>query len=71
MEKISKKLQIKWHFELTVFKLTVPDLYIPSKFYKMWCLLNLVLEKFDISPVLLNFLGCNFALQSETPYAFG
>ena len=25
--KISKKLQIKWKFELTVFELTVPDLY--------------------------------------------
>ena len=72
MAKISKKLQIKWNFELTVFKLTVPDLYITSKFCKMWCLLNLVLAKFDISLVLLNFLGgCNFALQSETPYDFG
>ena len=27
MAKISKKLRIKWNFELTVFELTVPDLY--------------------------------------------
>ena len=27
MAKISQKLRIKWNFELTVFKLTVPDLY--------------------------------------------
>ena len=27
LAKISKKLQIKWNFELTVFELTVPDLY--------------------------------------------
>ena len=26
-EKISQKLRIKWNFELTVFELTVPDLY--------------------------------------------
>ena len=26
--KISKKLRIKWNFELTVFELTVPDLYM-------------------------------------------
>ena len=25
-----KKLRIKWNFELTVFELTVPDLYIES-----------------------------------------
>ena len=23
-----QKLRIKWHFELTVFELTVPDLYL-------------------------------------------
>ena len=27
LAKISKKLQIKWNFELAVFKLTVPYLY--------------------------------------------
>ena len=27
LAKISKKLRIKWNFELTVFELTVPDLY--------------------------------------------
>ena len=27
MAKISKKLRIKWNFELTVFELTLPDLY--------------------------------------------
>ena len=27
MAKISKKLRIKWNFELTVFELTVLDLY--------------------------------------------
>ena len=27
-QKISKKLQIKWNFELTVVELTVPDLYL-------------------------------------------
>ena len=27
LAKISKKLQIKWNFELTVFELSVPDLY--------------------------------------------
>ena len=32
MAKISKKLRIKWNFELTVFELTVPDLYIPVVF---------------------------------------
>ena len=26
LAKISKKLRIKWNFELTVFELTVPDL---------------------------------------------
>ena len=26
--KNSKKLQIKWNFELTIFELTVPNLYI-------------------------------------------
>ena len=25
--KISQKLQINWNFELTVFELTIPDLY--------------------------------------------
>ena len=30
MAKISKKLRIKWNFELTVFELTVPDLYCIS-----------------------------------------
>ena len=30
LAKISKKLQIKWNFELTVFELTVPDLYHPD-----------------------------------------
>ena len=28
LAKISKKLRIKWNFELTVFKLTVPGLYM-------------------------------------------
>ena len=28
MAKISKKLRIKWNFELTVFELTVPNLYL-------------------------------------------
>ena len=28
LPKISKKLRIKWNFELTVFELSVPDLYI-------------------------------------------
>ena len=28
LAKISKKLRIKWNFELTVFELTVPDLYL-------------------------------------------
>ena len=28
LAKISQKLQIKWNFELTVFELTVPDLYL-------------------------------------------
>ena len=28
-QKISKKLQIKWNFELTVFELSIPDLYKP------------------------------------------
>ena len=27
LPKFSKKLRIKWNFELTVFELTVPDLY--------------------------------------------
>ena len=27
LAKISQKLRIKWNFELTVFELTVPDLY--------------------------------------------
>ena len=27
LAKISKKLRIKWNFELTVFELSVPDLY--------------------------------------------
>ena len=27
LAKISKRLRIKWNFELTVFELTVPDLY--------------------------------------------
>ena len=27
LAKISKKLRIKWNFKLTVFELTVPDLY--------------------------------------------
>ena len=31
LAKISKKLQIKWSFELTVFELTVPDLYYNNK----------------------------------------
>ena len=28
LEKISQKLRIKWNFELTVFELTFPDLYL-------------------------------------------
>ena len=28
LAKISQKLRIKWNFELTVFELSVPDLYI-------------------------------------------
>ena len=28
LAKISKKLRIKWDFELTMFELSVPDLYI-------------------------------------------
>ena len=28
LAKISQKLRIKWNFELTVFELTVPDLYL-------------------------------------------
>ena len=28
--KISQRLGIKWNFELTMFELTVPDLYIAS-----------------------------------------
>ena len=31
LAKISKKLRIKWNFELTVFELTVPDLYLSHK----------------------------------------
>ena len=30
LAKISKKLQIKWNFELTMFELTVPDLYVDA-----------------------------------------
>ena len=28
LQKISKKLRIKWNFELTMFELTVPGLYV-------------------------------------------
>ena len=28
LAKITHKLQIKWNFELTVFELTMPDLYV-------------------------------------------
>ena len=36
MAKISKKLRIKWNFELTVFELTVPDLYMVEKPYSYY-----------------------------------
>ena len=32
---VLKKLRIKWNFELTVFELTVPDLYKVSKLWKI------------------------------------
>ena len=41
MAKFSKKLRIKWNFELTVFELTVPDLYLAlilsiKELYSLW-----------------------------------
>ena len=35
LAKISKRLRIKWNFELTVFELTVPDLYVSSYYTQM------------------------------------
>ena len=32
---IHNNLRIKWNFELTVFELTVPDLYSKSSWYKL------------------------------------
>ena len=40
MAKISKKLRIKWNFELTVFELTVPDLYFNFKILIAQCEYN-------------------------------
>ena len=35
LAKISKKLQIRWNFKLTVFKLTVPDMYMNLELTRM------------------------------------
>ena len=43
--KISKKLRIKWNFELTVFELTVPDLYCVS-YLRKWFMACLELSLF-------------------------
>ena len=53
---MSKKLGIKWNFELTVFELTVPDLYdvFPIKI----CSILIIIEysnKAELLKILLSF----------------
>ena len=48
--KYSKKLRIKWNFKLTVFELTVPDLYLFSNAEGAKKLINT--KKFLISGLL-------------------
>ena len=60
-------LQWKYQYKLVCHHF---DMSHFSYAWKMRYLLNLVLEKFRISLVLLNFLHCNFRLWFKTPQAF-